>query len=910
MNWHERWSDSPTKREYSGMGRMAALLLMTLAFAPARSLAVVPCPARIDAVIANTGKVVSSEHSLVDSYNSTLGGYGGTNVGSQGTVRAAGPVVRRGIINGPVLEHSPAMLPEIPVSPIARPLPLGARVPGRLKLDGHQILTLKPGDYVAAGIDLDWPAEIRVAPIGHVRIFVTGRLSIRGGVNLHGRTEDLELILTRIIDPGAREDNDPLVSFLRHLLRFLFPNPHEVEIREKGSLTGLLYAPKSEVYVDSEVFGEVVGATVRLERRAAVHYDVGLVCPTASSVSTATPPPALPAPPPPVVGCYMNTRNGWQNIPCAIPADLADFPKPQVADVQLTVTGLNTIPLVFGQIDVTIPQISTITDVLPGSPSTANAFSLQSTTNQFPVPGRKAIASGEYAGDVQFTIQSNGKNSAICIWNIGVLLQRYLPTCLTLCPPVAGIVCLPENPPQRPGGLQPFDYGNIAAQVNSNGTLSMVAELSWVQSGQPNQFAVVAPDMFGLAGQWTEMSGGLLGEGSGSEAQLTNAEVVTQVLAASCPGDTQAGSPICAPPALQPMGEYYIGGNGTLETNNLISVAPATLSYLNQDLEVGNVTASTSGSCLGQSHAYIKDSPQDFGATPSTLGNQVSWESPDIFVVPQGTAVDVNAVSVETTITPGLQYDVYVRVHNDLGCSDVTGAKSLVYLADPSALSVQWDSITGNNYVGNNMSATGVTVPAGGQALIGPLTFTAPATGIGNGHKCLLAAIEADGEPAPAKSTDAPDSNQVGQRNLEFVGPCVFQLTNGTTSDGTVQISLTAAPNSNTPPSLTVSPDIEVTFDDTDSSWFNAWSGQAGNGTAFSLSHNGGANSTTVRLGTFSVVLNPVPLPAGQSRNATGNVNPTNGTLTLQLGAMLTDAGGQMLANNGGSCTVTANVIQ
>ena len=439
MTRHEHWNNFPGKGETSGVRRTAAALLITFALAPVRSLAatpaVVPCPVRTDAVIANTGEIVSSEHSLVDSYNSTLGAYGGTNLGSKGTVRAAGPIVRRGVIKGSIIEHSPSMLPEIPVSPIARPLPLGARVPGHLKLGGNQILTLKPGDYVAAGIDLDWPAEIRVAPIGHVRIFVTGRLSIGGGMNLHGRTEDLELIVTRERDAAPRADNDPLLSFLHRLFRFLFPNPHDVEIGRQGSLTGLLYAPKSEVYVDSDVFGTVVGATVTLERHAAVHYDVNLVCPTASLTSTATPPPTLPAPPPPVVGCYMNTRNGWQNIPCATPADLADFPKPQVTDVQLTVTGLNTIPLAFGQIDVTIPQISTITDVLTGSPSTANAFSLQSTTNQFPVPAREAIASGEYAGVVQFTIQSNGKNSAICIWNIGVLQQHYNPTCLTLCRP-------------------------------------------------------------------------------------------------------------------------------------------------------------------------------------------------------------------------------------------------------------------------------------------------------------------------------------------------------------------------------------------------------------------------------------------------------------------------------------------
>ncbi len=539
-------------------------------------------------------------------------------------------------------------------------------------------------------------------------------------------------------------------------------------------------------------------------------------------------------------------------------------------------------------------KVSTITDVLGGS-SNANRWSFQSTTNIFAVPTGHSN-SGDAAA-VQFVIQSNGSTSAICIWNVDVTSQSYPNQCVV------------PSPQQRSGGLQAFDYGNIAGYANSNGTLSMVAELSWVPSGQPNQYSVVTNDANGLAGNWTAMSGGLLGLGGGSQAQLTNAEVVTEVLGATCTGDTQAGSPICAPPTLQPNGTVFVGGTGTVETNNLTAVGVPTLNYLNPDLEVSNGTATTSGGCLGPSQAYVKDSPQDFGATPSTLGNQVFWESPDLFVVPRGTPVDVNAVSTETTVTPGGLYDAYVRVHNDLGCSDVTGAKTLVYLADPSALSVQWDSITGNNYVGNNLSSTGVTVPAGGQALIGPLPFTAPTTGIGNGHKCMLAAIEADSEPAPVNNTDAPDSNQVGQRNLEFFSPCVFPLTNGTTSDGNVQITLTVTPNSNTPPSLTGFPDVEMTFDDADSSWFNVWNVQVGNGTAFSVTHNNGTNSTTVRLGAFSVALNQVPLKAGQSRNATGNINPTSGTLTLQLGATLTDLSGRVLVTNGGSCTATAVII-
>ena len=149
--------------------------------------------------------------------------------------------------------------------------------------------------------------------------------------------------------------------------------------------------------------------------------------------------------------------------------------------------------------------------------------------------------------------------------------------------------------------------------------------------------------------------------------------------------------------------------------------------------------------------------------------------SPDLFVVPRGTVVDVNAVSTETTVTPGF--------NTMFMCGCIT-----ILAAQPLRASRPWSiwpilrrfpssgiPSRATTDVGNNISATGVSVPAGGQALIGPLTFTAPATGIGSGHKCLLAAIEADGQPAPANSTDAPNSNQVGQRNLQFVSPCVFQ---------------------------------------------------------------------------------------------------------------------------------------
>lgn len=850
-------------------------------FALSSPIPPIPCLARAEAVIANTGKVFSDEQSLVDSYNSTLGDYGGSNVGNSGNVQAAGAiVVEGGVIHGSKLPNTPAGLVDIPVPLNARPLPLGAQNPGHVHIHNHHdSITLRPGNYVAADLDLDAPGAINVYPSGLVSIFVTGHLSLGGPANLHGSPKNLQFIVL---------------------------SSHEVRVQRQGTLVGLLYAPKSEVELHSEVFGSVVGGTVKLDEHSAVHYDQSSVCPPPPPTTPAIPPASLPPPPPPRIGCYVNTRNGWKDTPCATDAFIdAHFPHP---DTQLTVTSTAANPLVFGQLEVTIPQVSSENNAflastagISGCQSTgnpvANQWSVQSNTNQWKVPTGNTGAGDNAA--TQFVIQSDGSNNIVCVWNVDVTTQDY-----------SHRTCVSPTPQQRSGGLQAFDSGNLAAAMNSNGTMSVVAQLSWVPNGQPNQYAITANDTYGLASSWNQVSGGLLGMGACSQAQLTNAEVITQVLASTCAGDTQAGSSVCAPPAFQPNGNVFVGSTGTVETNNLTAIGAPSLSFLNSDLAVSNITATTSGGCLGPSHAYVKDSAEDFGATPSTIGNQVFWESPDIFLVPHGTPVDLNAVSTESILTPGGQFDVWVRLHNDLGCSDVTGAKTLVYLADPSALSIQWVSITGMNYVGPNLSSTGVTVPAGGQALIGPLPFTAPTTGLGDGHKCILAAIEADSESAPTNSTDAPDSNQVAQRNVQFVGPCQYPITNATTSSGNVQITLTVTPNTGTTPSLTALPDVEVTFDDADSSWFNVWNTQTGSGTTFTVTHNGAANSTTVRLGAFSVALNAVPLAAGQSRKLTSNIQPSSGTLTVQFAATLTGTGGQVLVTNGGSCTVTVPVIQ
>jgi hypothetical protein len=183
---------------------------------------------------------------------------------------------------------------------------------------------------------------------------------------------------------------------------------------------------------------------------------------------------------------------------------------------------------------------------------------------------------------------------------------------------------------------------------------------------------------------------------------------------------------------------------------------------------------------------FVRSTDEDTGVRPINFGTVPFWESPDLLVVPAGTqGIKVDFVSRETVLTPGSSYDIYVRVNNDFSCNSVTGAKALVYVADPSSLAATWAPVT-TGYQGN------VTVPAGQSGLLGPFPFMAPASVPANqGHKCLLAAIAADGEPGPMNTTDPLTSFQVGQRNVQF-DDCVIPLTNGTTANGTVALTLTA----------------------------------------------------------------------------------------------------------------------
>ena len=213
----------------------------------------IPCDGRAFAVTANTGDVtIVNANALVDSYALSRGSYGGDNVGSLGSVRAAGAIVNNGgTIKGALSPHTAANLVTVPVPAGARNLPLGATTPGDLNINGTDRVTLAPGSYVVGSVNFNYPGAIDIQPAGEVKIWVMGNLNLGGMGNANGLPANLTFL---VVGSGT------------------------VNVNSGGALMGSIYAPSSTVHVNSAVFGWVVGGSVTLNTGAAVHYPVESSC--------------------------------------------------------------------------------------------------------------------------------------------------------------------------------------------------------------------------------------------------------------------------------------------------------------------------------------------------------------------------------------------------------------------------------------------------------------------------------------------------------------------------------------------------------------------------------------------------------------------------------------------------------
>jgi hypothetical protein len=724
--------------------------------------------------------------------------------------------------------------------------------------------------------------------------------------------------------------------------------------------TGTVVAPNATVFVTTSSAGTFYGQNVQVAPGSVVTAQTfplppspcvgeadgtacgvsGNICASGSCIGNAsatfTPSAAAPLPAPPMdTGCYLATLNGWLQVECANPADVfSGFQNFQVGDDGVTTTpqpfsGGSAVPLVYGQVESTVVTIGS-----EMSNQTPNQWSVQNNTNDFPCSTQVNLSCG-----VQFTVATDGQGgkSAVCVTNVNVSTQDYTITCVgvngqnvtTTNGQTLGVTT-------RVGPLQAFDFANVAGysfqQPSGASAVAVVAQFSWVSSQDvvptsetdvpnriPGLYAVVAPDLYGLAGNWTDVTGGILGIDGGQSANFTNAEVLTRVVASNCPGDVSASGPTCpgAPTLSSSNVSFTVSPDSTKETDNLNLVQQPALAFPNANMvttEVLGSTAPTSGNlstCLSSApnHLFIKDNEGDIGGVPSNVGGVPFWESPDIFIVPQNAPTPgLNDIAADLELTANTQYNVFLRVHNDYGCNAVNGPLNVfIDGADPNMGFTNWSQVTPGAASGQyaTFGPAGMpVVPAFGAAIIGPFPWT-PSDG---GHKCLLAAIAAGAETEPPTSTQpghsvlppAYSSNQIAQRNVQIGSSCTYDIGNTSSASANLLLGLSVTPATPTP-GTGGGPTISLTFDDPSSVFFNQWNGQSG----ISVSNSGG--STTVVLNSSYVALNSVPLSSGQSPSVNINIDPGNASPpTVNVSAILTDPmTGNILQENGGTCTST-----
>jgi hypothetical protein len=761
----------------------------------------IPCSAKVNAITGATGNVTLMVNSaaLVDSYTSANGPYGGSNINSHGNVMAAGTITNNGgVINGQQFPNTPSNLPLPAIPSSAVNLPIGSPSPGNLYIDQvANSITLAPGSYVVQNMNVSYPGSVSISPVGQVTIFVTGSLNLGGNENLNGSPANLAFV---VMQPGW------------------------VNVNSNGQLFGNIYAPTTGINLNSVVFGYVVGSSVVLNSGAAVHYDTGVTCPVVLGPISTTPSPSGldPLPPPPTqVGCYVGTLNGWLQVQCSAPTTIIngfqhfDTAHDGLVSIPYNAGGIAqpAVPLVYGQVESIVTSVASETD---GNSPNNPGWSIQNNTNAMNCNGTDTCL-------VQFVACADGVSgvTAVCIepWRFptgggAAVIDNFCVGANGQTFDNGGNLIFSVN--TRVGALQQGDFANVAGfayTANGQALMAMVAQFSWVSSQDvqpvsetalpnriPGLYAVVAPDQWGLAQGWTRVTGSLIGKVNGSQANFTNAQVLTRTAASNCPGDVSASGPTCpVQPALSATNVQYTTSAGpivTVESNNLtVTQAAPGVIFPNRNLAVSTFLASTNvpdggaptASCLpGQeSHLYIRDTEGDSGGVPSNVGGVPFWESPDIFIIPQGAAAPgITDVPGDFQLTAGQPYNVYLRVHNEFGCNDVNGPIDVfVDAADPDLGFANWLKVTDGADLGLYTTfgaANTLIAPAYGVGIIGPFPWT-PGDG---GHKCILAAISASNETKPAASATPPvlppaySSNQIAQRNLQIGSSCSYNISN------------------------------------------------------------------------------------------------------------------------------------
>lgn len=302
-----------------------------------------------------------------------------------------------------------------------------------------------------------------------------------------------------------------------------------------------------------------------------------------AAVATSVPSSPLPKRPlpPAKVGCYEFSSDAWRTVKCANQR----FIRRHFHHLQWQ-NGIASVPngsspapsFVFGSIYFRFVKVGTEKDSKLGS----NAYSIQ---NNVAFKGTNGQSDG-----VQFAEQVQPPGPVgICIWEVDITTNNYK---------TPGCVTAPGDVPLAAG-----DQPQVQGFIRAGHLLALEAYVPW---STMTEYAVVAPDLYGLAGRWQNISGSVLGWGNSSHASFSSAELETIVDVSSCDGTP--GTVTC--PEQPTLNFHAISSAAKLtgETNNLIPVIgapPLSLPALQQvavDQADIKYVSTTTGACPKGTH--------------------------------------------------------------------------------------------------------------------------------------------------------------------------------------------------------------------------------------------------------------------------------------------------------------------
>jgi hypothetical protein len=280
------------------------------------------------------------------------------------------------------------------------------------------------------------------------------------------------------------------------------------------------------------------------------------------------------------MGCHEVTATGQlKTVDCLTPEEIGKYPPPApctgadgdaACGMQSVLSSadkkakINIVPITEAYLGVTLQEYSSSKDSVYGK----GAYSLQLNSNWF------QLAPGT-TGWVQFVYQDFLTSARFCVWNVHWPTNSnpatYTPVCAGMKSipldarlqfTVGGFVCAGSCTYFRPGGVNGPSvlWGWIHWEtLDANGNMCSGCDSGTVLA--------TAPDTEGLANNWTQMSGSILGTSSSKISFSANA-IVRNVLAGTACPIPLAPSWTCDSPRLD--GQYAdTAGWVTAEANNL-----------------------------------------------------------------------------------------------------------------------------------------------------------------------------------------------------------------------------------------------------------------------------------------------------------------------------------------------------